>query len=85
MKTDNELKQTLSKILPETFWWWEQKQLLYWREWNRPVFDSELLYACSLAENSLTLGYLHSYERYIFKRSTWQERVVALAIAKEIS
>ena len=52
MNTDNELKQLLAKMLPETFFIGFSG--LLWTKDGKPVLDTELLHLCSLVEAGLT-------------------------------
>ena len=73
--TDNELKQLLAKMLPETLAWFpflmegdsEQEPFLAWRIGDE-VLDTELLHLCSLVEAGLT-----TTQHYQFRCNLWEE------------
>lgn len=66
MKTDNELKQLLAKMLPEQIFWSDDSRLFYTPEESQKVSqiqmdgfiievkDTELLHICWLIEQTLT-------------------------------
>ena len=60
-------------------WWpsWQNKEL-------RDVLDTELLYLCWLVENTLTRSKECDYFVSVSMRSSWQQRVAALAEVKGI-
>lgn len=91
--TDEQLKQALAKMLPET---------LHWRpRWNaglyrRSVIDTDLLHVCQLMEETLTPDECDKFKNTFkdfssrsifptnFMHATWQQRVVVLAKVKGI-
>ena len=91
--TDNQLKQALAKMLPETVCY--EQESLYWQyeeiRYDRPVMnrgnrilDTELLHLCVMVEDRLEpLSEEYYFER-ISKRFNWQQRVIKLAEVKGI-
>ncbi len=89
MKTDDELKQLLAKMLPEQI-----RQIgsaIVWLDTDcEEVNDSELLHVCWLIEQTITDGdynviYLTALCDYAHIRSrsaSWQQRTMALAQVK---
>ena len=83
--TDEQLKQALAKMLPETVCY--EQESLYWQyeeiRYDRPVMnrgnrilDTDLLHLCWLAED-------YGCDTVPFNAS-WQQRVIALAKLKGI-
>jgi len=93
--TDDQLKQALAKMLPETVCY--EQESLYWQyeeiRYDRPVMnrgnrilDTELLHLCWLIEenleNKLNLNYYNLI--VLDPHASWQQRVIALAKVKGI-
>jgi len=89
--TDQQLKQSLAKMLPTELQWGEP---LAWKQVNqnygRLVLDTELLHLCWLVEETLTydekVSQLTKLEIEVtFAHSaTWQQRTIALCKMKGI-
>lgn len=93
--TDQQLKQALAKMLPDTLIWWNgflgyKTDELY----KRDVYDTELLHLCWLVEETLVPGtmrwmdYMDSMNDAVLPHSlihaTWQQRTIALCKVKEV-
>lgn len=84
--TNEQLKQALAKMLPETL------RLSWWNglEWNpklaaRAVLDTELLYLCELVLNRLTDDERdQNCIKNLLYHSTWQQRTIAAAKVKGV-
>lgn len=69
MRTDQESKQLLAKMLPEKVeiqWQGGDLDWLVWRLSGVPVFDTELLHLCWLVEQALDTGKRGTYRTALF-------------------
>lgn len=99
MKTDNELKQLLAKMLPETIAQHACGKYYWIGSANGFVLDTELLHLCSLVEAGLTEDEQPVYLSFLTKKDqrtltqtwwpachvTWQQRTAALAEVKGVT
>jgi len=84
--TDEQLKQVLAKMIPETCYMTQpDNKLLAWKD-GHLVRDTELLHLCWLVEegleNKLNLNYYNLI--VLDPHASWQQRVKALAKVKGI-
>ncbi len=88
MKTDDELKQLLAKMLP--IYIQQDGNAIVWKN-DQEVQDSELLHVCWLIEQTLTANQKSEYVMYLRDSTTcnwdmvtapWQRRTMALAQVK---
>lgn len=96
--TEEQLKQALAKMLPESVFFNESSGNLNWinatRACGTTVLDTELLHLCWLVEEKLTQNECNVYDREITHscdnklgwkfHATWQQRTIALAKVKGI-
>ena len=99
MKTDDQLRALLAKMLPETVK--QARGALRWNHDDEPqVIDTELLYIVSLVEAESGLNSYPLREKYLYKLmdivkedgrdtlvifATWQQRTRALAEVKGVT
>ena len=92
--TDEQLKRTLAKMLPEKLGYLDSGILVHCRVepkslvrfWLEPVLDTELLYLCWLVEETLRPKESWPYydKELTSMHATWQSRTIALAKTKGI-
>jgi len=96
--TDEQLKEALAKMLPETCYMTQpDNKLLAWND-GRLILDTELLHLCWLVEKDLNpekkLDYIEilgrgedeeSFYLTIALASDWRWRVAALSLVKSIA
>ena len=92
--TDDQLKQLLAKMLPETISKHACGKYYWIGSANGFVLDTELLYICSYVEAGLTATETQLYTKELNKLygqgihpafSTWQQRTRALAEVKGVT
>ena len=91
--TDDQLKQLLAKMLPETVK--QARGALRWNHDDEPrALDTELLHLCDLAERIILGSQMRDYENtiaslfsdgFMLVRYSWQQRVIALAEVKGVT
>ena len=84
--TDKQLKQALAKMIPTKVNYndcGENDIAFSWKD-GTPILDTELLHLCWLVENTLTRSKECDYFVSLSMRSSWQQRVEALAEVKGI-
>ena len=98
--TDEQLKKTLAKMLPDKINFGHNSKALFWST-GKTVLDTELLHLCWLIEEELIAHQTSQYVLWLddlnnpvdkryraigFQKyhATWQQRVVALAKVKGI-
>jgi len=97
--TDEQLKQTLAKMLPNEITYYSVMTFYWNRQFIAGIFqrvlDTELLHLCHLVESQQLVA--HQYDTFLdeldllvdlnkrgYVSATWQQRVVALAKVKGI-
>jgi len=88
--TDEQLKQALAKMLPETCYMTQpDNKLLAWND-GRLVLDTELLDLCNQVELTLSWSEYSIFRKGLMNQlmriesASWQQRVKSLAITKGI-
>jgi len=90
--TDEQLKKTLAKMLPDKINFGHNSKALFWST-GKTVLDTELLHLCWMVEDGFNSKQQDDYGKELYKlipygkmlfSATWQQRVTALAKVKGI-